>query len=210
VATVDNNNTRQTYHHGELPDVIMQLALTHIEREGTEKLSLRALAREAGVSQTAPYRHFPTKKCLLAAIATRGFVDLCERISAIVDNKQPIEDRFIQMGVAYVDFALENPTTYHLMFGSVLADFSEYEMLREASSAAYAQVRQCETELIEAKNLEVDAARFGGVIWAGVHGIASLLLIKRQGPQLGDTAAAIEAMRADVEDSVRILFGHLL
>ena len=57
----------------------MSLAIEHIAEEGTEKLSLRALAREAGVSATAPYRHFPTKKCLLAALATRGFDDLYER-----------------------------------------------------------------------------------------------------------------------------------
>ncbi|NKC00628.1 MAG: TetR family transcriptional regulator [Pseudomonadales bacterium] len=208
VTAVDNSRARESYHHGELPNVIMSLALAHIEREGTEKLSLRALAREAGVSQTAPYRHFPTKKCLLAALATQGFSELGRQLRIIIDSSQPIEERFEQMGFAYVNFALENPTTYHLMFGSVLADFSEYDMLQRAASDTYAQVQRCEAELIETKELQVDPARFGGVIWAGVHGIASLLLIKREGTQSGDTGAAIEAMRVDIRDSLRILFGH--
>ena len=210
MVLADNNNSKRSYHHGELPDVIMRLALKHIESDGTEKLSLRALAREAGVSQTAPYRHFPTKKCLLAALATRGFVELRDRVRSIVDSDQPIETRFMQMGVGYVEFALENPTTYHLMFGSVLADFAEYDMLHEAATSAYAQVRRCESQLIEAKQLDVNAARFGGVIWAGVHGIASLLLSSRQGPRISETAQAVEAMRADIEDSLQILFGHLV
>ena len=210
MAAEDKKMTRASYHHGELPVVIMRLALKHIEREGTEKLSLRALAREAGVSQTAPYRHFPTKKCLLAALATQGFVELRESIQSIVASDQTVEERFMQMGVAYIEFALDNPTTYHLMFGSVLADFTEYDMLHEAAKDAYAQVRRCEEELIQAKQLDVNATRFGGVIWAGVHGIASLLLISRQGQRESETGQAIEAMRVDIEDSLSILFGHLV
>lgn len=201
---------RQSYHHGELPEVIKQLALQAIEQNGTEKLSLRALAREAGVSQTAPYRHFPTKKCLLAALATQGFKELGLRIQRIVDNGEPIEARFMGMGMAYIEYALENPTTYHLMFGSVLADFSEYDMLQTAAAGAYAQVQRCEAELIESKGLQVDGARFGGVVWAGVHGIASLLLMAdRSGSGTTETGHAIQALRADIEDSLNILFGHL-
>ena len=60
-----------TYHHGDLPETLMALALEHIAESGTEKLSLRALAREAGVSATAPYRHFPSKQCLLAETLRR-------------------------------------------------------------------------------------------------------------------------------------------
>jgi len=201
---------KQSYHHGELPQVIMTLALEHIERDGTEKLSLRALAREAGVSQTAPYRHFPTKKCLLAALATEGFSELEARVERIVDSGLSIKERFMRMGVTYVEYALENPTTYHLMFGSVLADFSEYDMLQEAASSAYAQVRRCEAEVIEAANLDVDSVRFGGVVWAGVHGIASLLLMGEGKTNDSATTQAVEAMRVNIEDSLRIMFGHLV
>lgn len=116
------------------------------------------------------------------------------------------------MGLAYVEYALANPTKYHLMFGSVLADFSAYQMLQDAAQEAYAQVRRCEAELLQSRQLDVDAVLFGGVIWAGVHGIASLLLVNRRrtGHGDGDTAQALQAMRGDIEGSLNVLFGHLL
>lgn len=207
-------HVKDGYHHGELPAELMRLALEHIARSGTEKLSLRALAREAGVSQTAPYRHFPTKRCLLAALATDGFRRLRARVSRAIETEKPIEDRFIDMGVAYVEFALDNPTTYHLMFGSVLDDFSDYGMLEEAALLCFEQVQVCKNELIRERGLDADPDQLGGVIWSGVHGIASLLLSlnSRDEPRRrpNDPHAARMALGADIEGSVRLLFGHLL
>ena len=204
---------RVTYHHGELRAEIMRLALQHIEAEGTERLSLRALAREAGVSQAAPYRHFPNKHSLFAALATDGFNKLSRNITAIVDSPLPIARRFIDMGVAYIEFALANPTSYHLMFGSVLGDFSEHEELRVAATQCYAQVRRCEKELLEMNQHSYHPDRLGGVIWAGVHGIASLLLhrggLTKVEPVTNSPMVSVTAMRNDIEDSVKILFEHL-
>ncbi|MEM7077107.1 MAG: TetR/AcrR family transcriptional regulator [Pseudomonadota bacterium] len=205
---------KSNYHHGDLATTIMELAIEEIAQQGTERLSLRLLARQAGVSQTAPYRHFPTKTCLLAALATRGFVELRERVRSIVESDAPIETRFIGMGVSYVEFALENPVLYQLMFGGVVADFSAYESLQTAAKACYMEVRRCEQELIAAKRIPHEDVRLGGAIWAGVHGIASLLLNMQPGPEVGrernDPRSAVQAMRADVEDTVRILFGRMV
>lgn len=189
-----------------------------------EKLSLRALAREAGVSQTAPYRHFPTKKCLLAALATQGFKKLTEQVQVATSQPMSVEDRFIAMGCAYVQFALDNPTSYHLMFGAVVADFSEYNDLREASSASYAHVLEMLQELMDVNQLDYDLAHLGGVVWSGVHGMASLLLNKANGglpmdvPDMGPAApdspfAPIQSLlyvRQDIDGSLRMLFGSLL
>lgn len=190
----------------------MQLAITHIELEGTEKLSLRALAREAGVSQSAPYRHFPTKRCLLAALATQGFNILHDAVDAVVSNDDPIETRFIAMGVAYVEFALSHPTHYHLMFGAVLGDFSDYDMLHTASAKCFARVTAVQHELVVARGLQVDEERFAGVIWAGVHGIASLLtnMGTKQADSKSDAMNSIRTVRADIEDSLRMMFDHLV
>ena len=106
---------KSSYHHGDLADVMMRLAVSHIAAQGTEKLSLRALAREAGVSQSAPYRHFPTKRCLLAAVATQGFNILHQKMLEAIAEEPSAAARFIAMGVAYVEFALAHPTHYHLM-----------------------------------------------------------------------------------------------
>ncbi len=219
VMTSPTAKARETYHHGELPDVLMSLALTHISEHGTEKLSLRALAREAGVSQTAPYRHFPTKKCLLAALATRGFNNLREYIREALDGQEDVQQRFIAMGCAYVQFAIDNPMAYQLMFGSVLGDFSEYDMLHEASGDCYGQVLEVLQELIDANSLDEDLAHLGGVVWSGVHGMASLLLNQHAKMSQGKSAKgearsapmkSLTFMGRDLSKSLHTMFGHLL
>ena len=206
------SSAKNSYHHGELPAVLMQLAVEEIAEKGTEQLSLRSLARKAGVSQTAPYRHFPTKTCLLAALATQGFVDLRTRVQRVISSTKTIETRFIEMGVTYVTFALENPVVYQLMFGGVVADFSAYEDLRDASRSCYLEVRLCEKELIETKRLEFEPVHLGGAIWAGVHGIASLLLNMPPGESEDDydPRQAVNVIRDNVEGTLRIMYGHLL
>jgi len=189
----------------------MTLATDHIAEFGTEKLSLRALAREAGVSPTAPYRHFPTKKCLLAALATQGFENLGVRTRAVVESDLNVEDRFVAMGVAYIDFAMENPVAYQLMFGSILGDFSEYDMLTAAASATYNEVQRMLQMVIAEKGLDVDVELFGGVTWAGVHGIASLLLNKMQKPETGSAPmASLARLYADKEGALRLMFANIV
>ena len=107
-----SNTAPHRYHHGDLAETLMEAALTHIAANGTERLSLRALAREAGVSSTAPYRHFPSKRCLLAALATRGFRELKRSMSDAVDAATTLEERFAAMGRTYVNYAVANPTSY--------------------------------------------------------------------------------------------------
>lgn len=189
----------------------MALAITHIQQVGTEKLSLRALAREAGVSQTAPYRHFPTKRCLLAALATQGFKELHAGVHNAVHNDSPLDERFVQMGVAYVKFALANPIKYQLMFGSVLDDFSDYEMLHTAANEAFAQVQWMLRLIIEHHGLDQDLEHLSAVVWSGVHGMASLLINgrKRSSEDTLGPRRALQAMGADIEASIRMMYANL-
>ena len=169
----------RAYHHGDLPVELMNAALEHIARDGTEGLSLRALAREVGVSATAPYRHFPTKRCLLAALATRGFGDLNRATRARLASTEKIADRVVQMGVVYVEWAVANPVCYQLMFGSVLGDFSDYDDLRDAAETCYGQVLATIEEAVAAKVLvEAPTHELGGLLWSMVHGMASLVINK--------------------------------
>ena len=203
------------YHHGDLAETLMEAALTHIAANGTERLSLRALAREAGVSSTAPYRHFPSKRCLLAALATRGFRELKRSMSDAVDTATTLEERFKAMGGAYVNYAVANPTSYHLMFGSVLDDFSSYESLEQASVDCYAVVLGVLEELIQARGLDITAVELGGVVWAGVHGLASLLINKMAVSRHADgsarsSQASLAYLHRDPERALEILFRSLL
>jgi len=199
------------YHHGELPEVLMDLALKHIEQHGTEKLSLRALAREAEVSPTAPYRHFSSKQCLLAAIATQGFHRLRQRQVTSVIGICRAEDRVIAMALAYLEFAIANPTAYKLMFGSLLGDFSEFEMLQQAVTASYSEVDAVLDEVIASRGMTMDKAQLGGVLWSSLHGMSSLLINEvTVGKADAKPMLAIAALRRDHEAALRLMFGQIL
>lgn len=107
------------YHHGNLREALLDAAERLLPASGPERLSLREVAREAGVSHGAPYHHFESREALLAAVAERGFEGLAAAMSA-VRGKKPF-DRLVGICEAYVDFAAQHPTRFHLMFGPVLA-----------------------------------------------------------------------------------------
>ncbi len=192
----------------------MDAALKHIAAEGTERLSLRALARESGVSATAPYRHFPSKRCLLAALATRGFRELEQATRAGLQSSIGLEEKFMAMGRAYVSYAVSNPTSYNLMFGSVLSDFSTYEMLEQASIDCYSVVLDVLEELIEARGMELTPVELGGVVWAGVHGLASLLIQKQSiatdNNSNSRSQASLNYLHRNPDKALQILFSSLL
>ena len=99
------------YHHGDLRQVLLAAALTQIEAEGVASLSLRALARLAGVSAAAPYRHFDSKRTLLAALAQQGFEGLGRQLMLARDAETGPNERLLAIGLAYVEFAVANPTS---------------------------------------------------------------------------------------------------
>ncbi len=209
---VSKTQAAGSYHHGDLPQTLMDLALQHIEACGTEKLSLRALAREAGVSPTAPYKHFPSKQCLLAALATQGFADLADRTHRIIRDTHDLDERVIAMSLGYIEFARENPTTYHLMFGSVLGDFSDYDMLHTAAVGAYDEVTHVLAAVAQRNGSDqVNLDQFAGAVWALVHGLASLTIDHITiGEAHSSPMQSIAALRADPETALRLLLDPVL
>jgi AcrR family transcriptional regulator len=96
-----------TYHHGELRPALLRAAAKILEKEGCDAISLRDLARRAGVSHNAPYRHFADRQALLAAVAEEGFALL----AAALEGKS-----WREQATAYLRFALANPERFRLMF----------------------------------------------------------------------------------------------
>ena len=169
---------QRSYHHGDLRQTLIDAAVRHIEQQGTEGLSLRALAREAGVSATAPYRHFESRTALLAAIATQGFEELCLALAQDEDRlrAEPLLVLF-ESGLAYVDYARRNAVKYHLMFGDAIGDFSPYEELTDAAEASYQRFEGILRVGIETGALEsVEIPEFGGTVWSLVHGLAGVVM----------------------------------
>ena len=136
---------------------------------GSDEISLRAVARAAGVSAMAPYRHFPDKAALLAAVAARGFAGLRVALQAADDAAEP-GGALVAQAVAYVDFALRNPALFRLMFGPPRE--GDHPALRKAGGTAFSVLAG--RVAAESGPDERDALTLG--CWALVHGLASLML----------------------------------
>ena len=124
----------KSYHHGNLRAELLDTAIAQLREVGSDDLSLRALARAIGVSQTAPYRHFADKSELLAAMATRGYRNLLKalRQAGELSNDGP-QEQLKAFAHAYVDYAASNPQLFKLMFGPAVQPTQQYPELRHAS-----------------------------------------------------------------------------
>lgn len=194
------DDAARTYHHGDLGNVLIELALAQIEESGSVELTVRGLARAAGVSHVAAYRHFADKTALLARIAELGFVELTRALAAASRTPDPVE-AFGQQGSTYVRFALEHPGHFRVMWHRTLADRSAFGPLLAASQAAYGCIREGVTRLQEAGLTRPghDVDDLTTFAWAGVHGIAGLML---EGVVAGGDEAVRRRTAARVADLI--------
>src|SRR5258708_38234038 len=154
-----SSRRRTAYHHGNLRPTLLRAAGELLEDQGAARVALRSLARRAGVSHSAPNRHFADRGALLAALAAEGVAMLGERLRG-----KPARE----MGEAYVRFALEQPQRFRLMFGGVLP-LGKYPHLGTAAEAAHQALVEAFRDL---PRPDVAAA----AAWSLVHGLSHLLL----------------------------------
>lgn len=152
-----------TYHHGNLRSQILERALAIIADEGIEAMSLRAVATELGVSHAAPRHHFPSRQALLTAIAADGYTELGDRTAAV----REAGGSFLDIGRAYIGFALEHPAAFTVMFEPTACDQSD-PALDAASTRALGLLRAS----AEIHHPDADAAALAG--WSLMHGFAVL------------------------------------
>ncbi|MGW3100771.1 TetR/AcrR family transcriptional regulator [Streptomyces sp. NPDC001100] len=153
-----------------LRDRLVDVGVELVAREGAQALTLREIARRAGVSHGAPRRYFPTHLELLSAIARRGFADLGERArAAIGDGTGSPRAQVTALSRAYLGFALDNPGMYELMFRHDLLESGHLE-LRETSLPLFGVL----VDLVGRARPDVDARPVAGALWANLHGIAQL------------------------------------
>jgi AcrR family transcriptional regulator len=167
---------RGRYHHGNLRKTLLDAAEAELAERGIEGLSLRAIAKRAGVSHAAPAHHFRDVKGLLTALAVEGFHRFLAAQKARRSHAgQEPRGMLIAAGLGYIDFALAHPALFRLMFSSDRPDFTD-PALAVAAEAAFGalveDVRRVNGEdpyLSESGMLDVMAA------WAVAHGLADLL-----------------------------------
>jgi AcrR family transcriptional regulator len=184
------------YHHGNLKDALVLAAERSIAKSGNVDLPLRDVAKLAGVSHAAAYRHFDSKAALLAEVAARGFKALEERLREAAGRGRALDARLVEVGVAYVGFALESVGAFRVMFEPSLKPLDRFPQLAEASFNALAVFHGVVQEAVAAKVLRSDDVS-GTVmaVWALVHGHACLLVDGHlAGPfELGPDDAAASA-----------------
>lgn len=161
-------STSKTYHHGDLRSALVAAGLAALETADISAISLRHLAREAGVSPTAVYRHFPDKNALMRALAEAGIAQMAEwQRRAAADA--PRDEAFAATGRTYVRWALGNPALFRLAFGqcdhlgpTVFGGNEAAQMLRRNAE--------------QIAGGEAGARRLMIQAWAVVHGLAMLML----------------------------------
>jgi AcrR family transcriptional regulator len=117
---MNDSEGARPYHHGDLRNALIERALAIVEQGGDEAVSLRELAAELGVSRAAPYRHFPDRDALMAAVAARGFEDLNVVYEAALRSPGTPVDHLRETARVYFDFARRRPGLFKLMFESDL------------------------------------------------------------------------------------------
>ena len=168
---------RRGYHHGDLHQALIDAGLELLREGGAEALTLRAVARAAGVSQTAPYRHFRDRGALVGAVAQAAFARLGTAIGRALQKGEPGLPALRRGLAAYVRFAVEHPAEYRVMFGAELAARDDLPDLEAAALGAFAILRDGIARLQERGLLgEGDAPVRAISAWATLHGLAMLAL----------------------------------
>ena len=184
--------TDRPYHHGDLRRELLRQAAGMIEEVGPARVSLRELARRAGVSHAAPAHHFRDKTGLLTAIATEGFHLLADQLTEALERTGD----FLEVGVAYVKFAVTHRAHFEVMFRPDLyePDDADLRAARQRSNAAL----QRGVSAASPKATGPDARTASLAAWSIVHGFASLWITGALPASLGSDAAAAARQVAGV------------
>ena len=162
------------YHHGNLREALLEAAIRLIAEVGPTAFTLREVARRAGVSHNAPYRHFRDRDDLMAAVAAQGYRELTQAMMQAAGSKTGALERLKSAGLGYVTFALGRPEHFTVMFDAPIFK-QKHTDATSAAEQAFATllgfVKNCRDE---GRLPSGDLRQMALLAWRMVHGIAKL------------------------------------
>ncbi|MEP5566815.1 MAG: TetR/AcrR family transcriptional regulator [Halioglobus sp.] len=168
---------KNSYHHGNLREALLQAARELLVDSGVDSLSLRKIAKMAGVSATAPYSHFRDKQAVLAELATAGFDELANSMEQHAQPHPDYSEAHLEgLAQGYVNFAVQNPALFQLMFGPTVSDLLSSASLVTAGTRAYQLMESAVVQRISTAGNQSDTHIAAAAAWSMVHGISTLLL----------------------------------
>ncbi len=170
---------KHDYHHGNLKEEFITIAMDFIAKEDVERLTLKVLSDATGTSRSAIYKHFKNKDALIETIIERGFNKFdAETTPYLHDTNKALIDRFYLTGKLYVEFAKNNPNLYRLLFGKKYAHIREELLsIKDEDCSGFAALQKTVEEGQKQGILKKeDSYRQSIVIWATMHGISSLII----------------------------------
>jgi AcrR family transcriptional regulator len=183
----------RAYHHGDLRNGLLDAARGILEEQSLEALTLRAVARRAGVSHAAPYRHFPNHEALLVELSIEGFAELRQNIVEVARMGGPESERIADIGAAYMRFVAKRPAVARLMFGSQLPNRDKFPTLASAADAIGTEI-----------GAALSDPNLGMAVWSAVHGLAMLVL--ENVIDLGQRRSGLHVLPSRAEILLRSLF----
>ena len=193
----------RAYHHGALREALLNASVDLLRTRGVEALSLRAVARAAGVSQTAPYRHFKDRRALVAGVAQAGFALMGTAIQRAVQAGEPGLPALRRGLTAYVRFAQDHPAEYRVMFGPELAPRDDLPELNETAQRVFGLLRDAIARLQQGGALgEGDPSLMSITAWATLHGLVMLSLD-------GQTAVTSRSLDALADAAAELLLAGM-
>ena len=183
------------YHHGDLRRALVEAGRRLLEAETGSDISLRAVAREAGVSPAAPYHHFRDKSELHDALAMEGWDQLAEQMRVDLALTAPGQDRLVALGIAYVRFSRENPAIYRVMFDCSQNHEAMPSKLREEGAYRLVCDALIETGLDPSDETGLELA--STAVWCAAHGVAEMVGFREFSPlkaHLGGEEAFLRAL----------------
>lgn len=164
---------RAGYHHGRLREALLAAGRSALVTAGPDALSLRALAREVGVSANAVYRHFENRDDLLDALAAEGFARFADAQRVAIAKVARPRARLRAAGRAYIAFATREPVLFRMMFDRVMRGRPHPE-LKTASRDALSILLECARTAIGAPDIDERTRVYAAAAWGLVHGLSEL------------------------------------